>query len=640
MSDRTTIQFEGGDIFAAAEPLTITGLLLPFNEVGRTNVGRFQVEAGSVYIPNDAAVIGLNTDHVRHDVVGRAISLEQKPEGVFATLKFADTKEGRDAYADAINPNGKRRKLSAEFGPAFIQAGKLVAGHAKLWGAALVEAGAFPSAQVLAADTPPADIPAAANNATDQSTTPDAPTETTASVVDQYTDEAGKKFKRTKVTTTRTEPATDGGTKTTITEKTVLEEPDATAPTNSQEVPAVGVPNTLASGTAPATTNPRAVDLKQVYAAIGSLKSNPGDVEAHQVLADLTDVTFTGTDALPTTGVLRPNWLGELEAGSPYEREYIGLSQLGTEISAAGKSGFKVKRGTAGSPIAGPSGIPNGGNWAGNKAAINSYTGRTEVATSSTRRFAVGQDIAREFYDLPGGAEVVESFLKLVVEDHLCWSDTWALYDMGVAAGLPITPATYPTDYPNALGMLIQGILAVKKRKTDGRRDVPTYAIANDEAYSELVYAAGGAEHLPEFVSIAISTNSAGTVDGNIQVVQGDTGIYGSNSVLVGAKRAIQFDELAGGPLIVNALELAKGGIDRAVHGYLQTFPVREEGVVLIGTAPARVNSTAYVLGTLIKASAVVYRVVEAGTTDSSAPTAPAVGATVEDGSAILLRLV
>jgi hypothetical protein len=632
MTERT-IQFEGGDVFAADEPLTITGLLLPYNEIGRTNVGRFQVEAGAVSIPADPTALGTNLDHVRHDVVGRIVHLEDKPEGVLARIKFADTDEGRAAYADAISPTGKRRKLSAEFGPAVIKAGKLVAGHAKLWGSAMVGAGAFPSAQVLAADTPDEEPPAAEAPAADE------PKETTETTTNEVTGEDGVTRKHTTTRTTRTEPDGEGGTKTTITEKTVIEEPEPSGQTEEREGSTVTVPNTLATSAA-TITKPRPVDLRQVYAAIAHLKHNPEDRDAHQVLAALSDVTIGGTDPLPGTGVIRPNWLGQLYDGVPYVREYITLGNLGTDISAGGKEGFKIKRGTAGSPIAGPGGIPNGGDWAGNKTEINSYKGRAVKQGSFFRRFAVGHDIGREFYDLPGGAETVEAFLKEVLEDHLYWSDMWALFDLQTSAGIPVAAETYPTDYPASLGMLIQGILAVKARKGDARRDIPTYAIANDEAYKELIYAAGGAEHLPEFVSLALSTNSEGVADGNIQVVQGDTGISGSASVIVGAKRAVEFDELPGGPLIVNALELAKGGIDRAVHGYLQTFPVRDEATVLIGTAPARANSTAYPRGELIAVSAVIYRVVVAGTSHTSAPTAPAVGETVTDGTATLLRLI
>ncbi|MBN9141084.1 hypothetical protein [uncultured Microbacterium sp.] len=626
------IQFEAGDVLANLEARTISGLLLPFNEEGRTNVGRFQVQASAVAIPADPAVVGLNIGHERSHPVGRAVKLEQRKGGIFATFQIAKTPEGDQALAAALN--GTRRKLSAEFGPAFIKAGKLVAGHAKLWGAALVEAGAFPSAQVLAADTPDEEVPAS-----DPYTSPEA--SSSSQYVTEFTDTDGVKWRRIEenTSTTTIEKVTETPESAPDEETPNESETEVTASAAGVQTPAIPQTVLASAPQTPATTTPRPVDLRQVFASIAAVKADPGDQENTQVLAALTDIKISGANALPTTDVLRPNWVGQMYDGIPYEREYINLGNLGTDISAAGKKGFKVKRGTTGSPIPSPAGIPNGGDWAGNKTEINSYNGFTQTAVSALRRFAVGHDIAREFYDLPGGAEVVEAFLKLVLEDHLYWSDMWALFDLQSAAGIPIAAGTYPTDYPAALGQLIQGILAVKARKADGRRDVPTFAIANDEAYAQLVYAAGGEQHLPAFVKIAISTNSSGTVDGDIQVVQGDTGITGSPSVIVGAKRAVEFDELAGGPLIVNALELAKGGIDRAVHGYLQTFPVRDEAVVIIGTAPNRANSTAYDRGDLLKRGSNTYRVVVAGTTAGSAPTEPAAGETVGDGTATLLRL-
>lgn len=642
------IQFEGGDVLANLDERTITGLLIPFGEVGRTNVGRFQVEASAVELPADPAVISLNLDHDRTQVVGRATRVWEEPRGVMATFSIAKTPAGDAALADALSPTGKRRKFSGEFGPAVIKAGKLLAGHAKLWGSAVVEAGAFPSAQVLAADTPD----------------PDEASQTSSTYQSEFTDENGVTWRRVEESTT----TTDGVT--TVTESTVTTTTEAAPaegnPEGESNVTATAagattppVPQVLASAApVPPTQIPgglvvtdRAASLQQVLAAFAAVKSNPSDGDAAQVLAALTDVTIGGSNALPSAGVLQPNWLGQLYQGIPYVREYINLGTLGTNISAAGKKGFKVNRGTSGAPIANPAGIPQGGSWAGNKTEINSYNGFTQTAASFMRRFAVGHDTGREFYDLPGGEEVIAAFLKLVIEDHLYWSDMWALYDLTSLPGAPIAAATYPTDYPAALGMLIQGILAVKARKSDGRRDVPTYALVNDEAYSQLVYAAGGAEHLPAFVNIAVSTNSGGTVDGAVEVVNGDTGITGSASVQVGAKASAEFDELAGGPLIIDALDLARGGVDRAVHGYLQTFSNRPEANVLVGTPGARANSTVYKRGTLFKASSTVYRVtgitatgqennpVGAGTSASAAPTAPAVGATVADGDLVLTRL-
>lgn len=562
------IQFEGGDILANVEERTITGLLIPYNEVGRTNVGRFQVEAGSVQLPADPAIVGVNLDHERSSTVGRAVRLWEAPEGVMATLAIARTPEGDAALADATSPDGKRRKLSGEFGPAMIRAGRLVAGHAKLWGAALVEAGAFPSAQVLASDTP--DAPAAEPDAATAE-----PTETVEKFSEETQDENGNTVKRTTTRTTRTEPDGQGGTKTTITEKTVTEEPDAPAPANPEEEPAVAVPNTLATAQSAAPIH----DLGSIFASIATLKANPHDESARQVLAALSDLKMTGTGALPGAGVIQPNWVGELTKGLAYVRQFIGLQKLGTNITAGGKKGYKLFRGTAASPIE-----HFDGDWAGNKTAINSGVGFTSTHSSTLDRYAIGDDIGREFYDLPGGVEVVEAFLRFLVEDHAYWSDQKAINTILATAGAPIAPKTYPAKYADspALGMLIQGILAAKRKKADGRRDVPTYAIANTEAYEQLVYTPK--DLIPEFITFSATTDGTATADG-IHVIEGPTGIEDSASVIVGADYAIEFDELSNGPLHVDALDIARGGIDKAVHGYLQTFVVRPEAIVKVGVA-------------------------------------------------------
>lgn len=555
------IQFEGGEILANLEERTITGLLIPFNEVGRTNVGRFQVEAGALALPADPSIVSLNTDHERNANVGRAIRLEEKPEGVFATFQFATTPEGDAALADAVNPAGKRRKLSGEFGPAMIKAGKLVAGHARLWGAALVEAGAFPSAQILAADTPPdpsADHLAVAVDALPVDITATTPAGDSAT----YTPEAAPAPVNPEGASTVTATVTAGA--------------QAPAP-----VPATQILASAPVATPGLTTTDR-VDRRQVFAAIAEYMSTHSE-DARQVLAALTDVKVTGAGSLPVGGAaIQPNWVGQVNQGVNYVREYITLGKLGTDISVEGKKGFRVKRGTTGAPL-----DKFDGTWAGNKAAVNSYNGFTDSVSSSRRNFAIAEDITREFYDLPGGAPVIQAFIDLITEDYFRQSDEWALADWIAAAGAPVAAATasYPANYPDALGMLIQGILAVKKRKADGRRDVPTFAIANELAFAELAYAAGGDQNLPAFVSIAISTNSNGTVDGNVQIVQGDTGIADTGSVIIGADYAIEFDELPGGPLTIDALAIANGGIDKAIHGYVQTFKARTEAVVLVGTA-------------------------------------------------------
>jgi hypothetical protein len=612
----TDIQIEGGEVLANLQERTITGLLIPFNEIGRTNVGRFQVEAGVIRLPEDPEVVSLNLDHNRFAPVGRAVKVWEEPVGVMATFRIAKTPAGDAALADALSPTGKRRALSAEFETG-IKAGKATGGV--LAAGALVEAGAFASAQVLAADTPDeepaAETPPAADGGEHIAVeVPVLPEDITA-----------------------TTPAGDSAVYTP--EAAPAEENPEGAEVTAVLAGAQPVPTTLITPSTP-TTALEVVEhvpvAAQVFAAVATLMHNPGNLEARQVLAELTDIKVTGDGALPGTGVLQPNWVGELNQGVDYQREYVTLGKLGTQISIAGKKGFSVKRGTTGSPV-----DKFDGTWAGNKAAVNSYSGFSLTVESTRRNFAIAEDVAREFYDLPGGAEVVEAFFRLIIADYYRQTDEWALQDWQTAAGLPVTPATakYAETYPAALGMILQGILAVKKKKADGRRDNPSFAIANEVAYEELIYAAGGAENLPAFVKIALTTASNGEIDGNVQIVEGETGIEDTASAIVGAGYAIEFDELPGGPLQINALNIANGGIDKAVHGYLQTFMARPEAVVLVGTAEARANTTAVSLWELVKRGSNTYRVVVAGTTAGSAPTEPAVGATVVDGTATLLRL-
>lgn len=525
---RELIEIEGGEVLANREERTITGLLIPYNEVGRTNVGMFEVEAGVIRIPADPSVVSLNIDHDRYTPVGRATRVWEEPRGIMATFKLADTPEGDAALEDALSPEGKRRRLSGEFKTG-IKAGKATGGN--LAAGALVEMGAFASAMVLASDTeqPAEDEPE------NEPTTVDTP-------VPAETPE---------------EEETEG----------------TDVPENNTE----GVQATVAlPPTPPARTETRP-GKQEILAAIAARKANPFDQAAAGVLAALSDIKLSGSGALPATGVIRESWLGLLELGTGYVREFITLCKLGTDIHAGGKKAFLFHRGTSGNPAW------SSGTWAGNKAEINSGVGHTTTVASTLLRYARGADIGREFFDLPGGSEVIEAFLRELENDYLQWSDENAHAAIVTAAGTPVAPGTYPSEYTGAMGQLIQGILAVKKRKADGRRDTPTFAIANELAYEQLVYTPK--DLVPEFITFDVNTDGTGRADGKVHVVQGGTGIEDTASVIVGADYAIEFDELPGGPLHVNALDIAKGGVDEAVHGYLQTFVARPEAIVLIGTA-------------------------------------------------------
>ncbi|HWU29829.1 MAG TPA: hypothetical protein VN041_12180 [Microbacterium sp.] len=556
------ITIQGGEILADLDDRSMTGLLIPFNEEGRTNAGRFTVQAGSIELPADPSVVTLNIDHDRYQPVGRATRLWETARGIMATFSIGRTPAGDAALADT-----SRRSLSAEF-KTDIDAQR-IARNGVLAAAAQVVAGAFPSARVLAelADDSAADYQDRAETI--------------------FTDEDGRKYKRVYESSSTTEDVEGGTQTTTVTTSTETEITSA----DTEKEPTVAEQETVQAGAVPGTIAPngggstavlasRGPSGQEIASAIAAVKNNRADRQAVEVLAALQDIVISDAGA-----AIQPTWMGDIAAGITYVQEYITLFNPGTEISIGGKKGYKVHRGTAAAPLD----APMDGTWAGNKTAIKSNKGFVTEHSSVRDNWAMGEDIGREFWDLSGGLEFVLAFLRMQQEDYLIWQDDLALSYAVAAAGAPIAPNSpaLPDNYPTALKHLIQGILAVKKRKKDGRRDTPTFAIVNDIDFEELIYAAGGEQNLPAFVNIALSTAGTGTVDGNVQIVNGDIGIEDTGAALVGASYAIDFDRPAGGLLEVDALDLARGGIDKAVHGYLQTFVKRPEALALIGVADA-----------------------------------------------------
>lgn len=561
------ITIQGGEVLASLEERSITTLLVPFNEVAGTpkeGVGGFTVQAGSIALPEDPSVVGLNRDHDRYAPIGRASRLWETAQGIMAAFAIARTPDGDAALADALNPQGKRRAVSAEFKTDIDANG--IARNGILAGAALVAAGAFRSARVLA-ELAEGEI--AADKSESEYT---------------YTDYDGRKYKRVYQSESTTEEVEGGTTTTTVTTSTETEITSA----DTEEEATVAEQETVQAGAVPGTLNPaggqhavlasRGPSGHEIATAIAAVKNNRSDRQAVEVLAALSDIVIADAGA-----AIQPNWMGDIAAGITYVQEYITLFNPGTDISIGGKKGYKVHRGTALAPLD----APMDGTWAGNKTAIKSNKGYVTEHSSVRDNWAMGEDIGREFWDLPGGLEFVLAFLRMQQEDYLIWQDDLALAYAVAAAGAPVAPnaPALPANYPTALKHLIQGILAVKKRKKDGRRDTPTFAIVNDIDFEELIYAAGGEQNLPAFVNIALSTSGNGAVDGNVQIVNGDIGIENSGAALVGSSYAIDFDRPAGGLLEVDALDLARGGVDKAVHGYLQTFVKRPEALVLVGTA-------------------------------------------------------
>lgn len=364
---------------------------------------------------------------------------------------------------------------------------------------------------------------------------------------------------------------------------TAMEPGQATAP---------AVPSTLLA-TAPGAQVEqitKAYELGTIFASIAAVKAGaPDKHEAETLLAALSDIKVNTTGGLTTanSGVIQPAWVGKVWQGRSYARRFMDLVVHGFGINVSGRKGWKLDQGTA---LVQP--------WAGNKTAIPSGTGSTSVISATRRAYGWAADFAREFWDLDGGQEVVAAFIQGVVDSYAKITDLDALADiLGAASGsvnqttgvitadksnIDAVPTDYPAQYSAAMGVVIDAIDAV----TDADDD-PGFVLVNSAAWRQLRFTPK--DLVPEYVTFAVRGDGTGSGDG-VTVKRAPDAAFataGFNNtapaVVAGARNAIEFREQGETPINLEALDIARGGIDKAVIGYLETFVVRPESLVAFG---------------------------------------------------------
>ncbi|WP_292763763.1 hypothetical protein [Microbacterium sp. UBA3486] len=554
---------DAGTLEFNEEDMTATGLLIPFGVPARSNLGTFTFAAGDVGLPEDLTGMSLNLEHKREDVVGAFTRVwEQPADGVMATFKYRNTPEGRAAFEEG--KSGKRKNLSAEVAKVRVQGGKALPGSV-LFAAAQVEKPAFEGATLLAAeDTESLATETAVTDpdhlVIEAPSLPDDVTVTAEGESRTYTPEAAP-----------AEDNPEGGS--TVT---------ATATEPGQTPAPVAAPGTLLANN-PAKVED--IDLGTVFAAMSTVKTGMATADAETLLAALSDIKVNTTGGLTTSasGVIQPAWVGKLWQGKRYQRKYLDLfTHLYGGINVGGRKGFKLDQGTA---------LVK--KWNGNKTEIGSGTATTSVTGSTIQPYGYAADVAREWYDLDGGAEVIQAFFEGVVDSYAKVTDEDALRAVfAAAAGTDlerlIAPGAFPGvaghDYPEAMGMVIQAIEAVSDADDDAAS-----IVVNPAAWNQLLYTPK--DLVPEYVEFGVTAGTGeGRGDGSKVVIKKakDEFFPGMSTtepaVLGGAKSAIEFREQGSTPIQVDALDIARGGIDKAVIGYLETFLVRPESLVLIGT--------------------------------------------------------
>lgn len=537
----TTTYIEAGNLTASIADRIVTGLLLPFGEVGRTNIGKFAIDGpGIIDIPNDVTVLQANLEHDQMEPVARILTATETPSGIVATFKVGENPEG-DALLAEIEEGkvtGKLKALSAEVKNVVIKAGKAVSGV--LTGAAFVNTGAFPGARVMAADTVDEETIVEVDQDIEEvdTTTDSAVIET---IEDEYTDENGDIWKRV---ITRTK-AVDGDV-VTIDEHVELtpmaaetqpeqttEEPPVDAPLNAR------VPETLKAS---ATTVDRKAEAS--VADVFNMISQARQTGDRRLMAALEDVAISGVGAVGTATVV-PQYVGELWNGRRFNRKVIP-NLASAPLTSTTVTGWRFTT------------EPAVAAWAGNKADVPSNAPVAESYSVAVQRFAGAWDIAREFVDF-NQTDVLEAMMGYAVDSYAKQSDNYVLTQALTAVGAGTAVGTVPAGIAESLVKLVRGSLNVITQADA----LPTFAIVATDVYEELALIQ--TNNALEFLSMSLNLEG-GDMEG-FKIVPHAS--LDAGDVLVGAREAITVMELAGSPIRVNALDIAKGGVDEAVFGYV-----------------------------------------------------------------------
>lgn len=535
----TTAQIETGTLFANKEDRVVSGLLLPYGEQGNTNLGKFSIAPGSIDIPADPSIVTVNTQHERENPVGRATALQDTAAGIVATFSIANTPEG-DTVLEEIAA-GSRSKLSAEVKNIVIRSGQAVAGS--LFGAAIVEAGAFPSAALLAADTPDAVVETGDDGIVVIVATDVEPDEVLVETIQADGTITDTSFTPTDPTITdpNQAPLNPGGNTMSATAPDTLQAHKA-APEE------LNLSNVIKSLTTAASEGSRSM--------FAELAARPEGEAATTLFGSLSDVKISGTSQVGTS-ITQPQWIGELWEGRAYERKIIPL------IGSGSLSGLKIQgwRWTT---------MPEVSTWAGNKANVPSNSPATESYEVAAKRYAGAHDIAREFrdFDVPG---FWEGYFKGMTESYARATDEATLTALvGAADAVTATAATENV----AWSRIIDGVNHIISEA------VPTFAVVAADLYRDLLLTKNNE-------ALAYLNATVGLESGNAAgfTIVPHAGLAAGN-VLVGARESATSYELPGSPIRVEALDMVKGGVDVGLFGY-HAVVSHGKGLALVAPAEA-----------------------------------------------------
>ena len=497
------VTLHAGTVTASATANTISGLLLPYGEIGHTSVGPFTVSAGAVDVPANPGSVHLNLQHDRARPIGKAARLIETPRGIEAVFSLAGTVTAADARAEV--EAGLREGLSVELDDVSVSGGQLIYG--RITAAALVTEPAFPSAIV-----------------TDETDETD---ETTAEAEPVYVSET---------TTAETIPGVGIlSTQSTYTE--TLEEEEA------MKLPAT------AAASAPVTA---ARPSMNVATLCTTLVNAQHDRRALAALSDIVPANILGVE--------QPDYIGELWDGRAYQRKIVPLFNH-KPLTSYKVQGWKWKTKPAVAP------------WAGNKAAVPSASVLTERVEIDAKRIAGAHDIDRKFRDF-NDEEFFAAYFAAMTESYAKVSDAQVLAEV-IAGATAVVRGTVPANIAPGFVSIIDGALSVLNA-TDV---MPTAAIVAVDLWRTM--ALTEAEKQLAFLDAALGLEE-GTMS-NFKILP--SAALAAGKVLVANSNAVTIHELGDVPIRVEALDIARGGVDEGVFGYYAVNIHEKGGLALVSAA-------------------------------------------------------
>jgi hypothetical protein len=533
-----TIVLPTGQLTASAVDVpgrTIEGTLVPFGEVGQPAVNgigrRVSVRPGALLLA--AQVDGIDTHDRPMREVSRLVAHEVRAEGIWGRFSVDPTPAGDVLLAQVAD--GKRLGLSIEADGLLLDAttNEVVGGVVRH--VAHVDDPAFPSARVHAMTAALAVIP-----------TPTTPGDSSV------TEALAPAAEPTPAAVAA--PALD-----------YAQLAAALAPHLTAAVAPAGLP-TGGALTAAAPTEAAAADsVERLIELQAAQYSSGGDVSIQAALADITN-TALPIFQRPAGAIPKTLW-----SNSGYTRRFVPLLSP-QPLTSMKFGGWEFTE------------LPEMDDWAGDKTQIPTNEVDTREIEGTAARLAGGWDIDRKFRDF-GDAAFWAKFYAAQTESYARKTDAKAAAAI-IAAAQDVTgtatvagytrPAGYGTVAESADVLRAVAFGSAYLEDTPLVEQSPDYVLMNTQDWLSLLDLTN--LDLPAFLSLMGVQPGAFLRRSNVP----------AGTVILGCKPALEWYELPGAaPIRVEALDVARGGIDSAVFGYWGTLHVRPGGIISVPLAAA-----------------------------------------------------